>query len=187
LDMVKRALQSDEQEALTLLDQVRKMEDRLEEVEAAFGEAQESVGPARDELIAKRDEAKDSLAALEAEREAFVGSMDAAEIRMYEAIHKGGRRVAVADLTEDGACGNCFGMVPLQLKNEILHGSGLIRCEACGVILAAPDPNAPVEEAPAPAEEEAPEAEVSDDEAVEGDESGPDDGEETTEEVSAEA
>jgi predicted nucleic acid-binding Zn-ribbon protein len=183
---VKRALQSDEQEALTLLDQVRKMEDRLEEVEAAYGEAQELLGPARDELIAKRDGAKEALAALEAERESFTGSMEAAEIRMYEAIQKGGRRVAVAELTEDGACGHCFGMVPLQLQNEIRHGAGLIRCEACGVILAAPDPDAPAAEAAAPAEEETASAEVSADGAAEGDENSPEEGQETTEEVSAE-
>jgi hypothetical protein len=31
-------------------------------------------------------------------------------------------------------------MVPLQVQNEIRHGVGLIRCEACGVILATPAP-----------------------------------------------
>ena len=50
------------------------------------------------------------------------------------------RRVAVADLSEDGACTNCYGVVPLQVQNEIRHGTALIRCEACGVILSAPDP-----------------------------------------------
>ena len=46
----------------------------------------------------------------------------------------------VAELTVDGACGHCFSMVPLQEQNEIRHGEQLIRCEACGVILAAPEP-----------------------------------------------
>ncbi len=185
LDMVKRALQSDEQEALTLLDQIRKLDDRLAEVEEAFAEADKLVGPARDELIVKRDEAKAVLVSLQAEREAFVGGMDAGELRMYEAIRKGGSRAAVADLTEDGACGNCFGIVPLQFQNEIRHGTSLIRCEACGVILAAPDPEAPVEEAPAPAEEaaddDAPEDEVAEDDAA-GDDAP--EVEEATEEVS---
>ena len=31
-------------------------------------------------------------------------------------------------------------MVPLQQQTEIRHGKKLIRCEACGVILAASDP-----------------------------------------------
>jgi len=178
LDMVKRALQSDEQEAMTLLDQIRKLDDRLAEVQAAYAEAQELVGPARDELLGKREEAKAVQSSLQTERDGFVGGMDPGELRMYEAIRKGGSRAAVADLTEDGACGNCFGIVPLQYQNEVRHGTALIRCEACGVILAAPDPDAPVEEAPAPVEEETPEADA--------EEAAPEGDEEATEEVSAE-
>jgi NADH-ubiquinone oxidoreductase chain 1 len=66
--------------------------------------------------------------------------MNPEELRVYQAIRGGGSRAAVAELTEDGACGNCFGMVPLQHQNEVRHGESLIRCEACGVILAAPEP-----------------------------------------------
>ncbi len=200
LDMVNRALKSDEQEALTLLDQIRKLEERLAEVEEAYSEAQEVVGPARDELIAKRDGAKSELAALESDRAAFVQAMDAQELRLYEGIRKGGSRAAVAELTDDGACGNCFGIVPLQSQNEVRHGTALIRCEGCGVILAAPDPNAPEPEPEAvasPPEAEAEdiagddEAETSDDETGDDevepveDQGGPDDGEETAGEVSA--
>lgn len=155
LDMVRRALKSDEQEALTLLDQIRKLDERLVEVEGAYAEAQEIVGPARDELLAKRDAAKSDLASLQAERAAFVQAMDPQELRLYEGIRRGGLRAAVAELTEDGACGNCFGVVPLQLQNEVRHGTALIRCEACGVILAAPDPDAPAAAEPEPAPAEA--------------------------------
>ena len=58
LEMVKRALQNDEQEAFALLDHVRKGEERLAELEAAFAEASELVEPRRDELIAKKDAAR---------------------------------------------------------------------------------------------------------------------------------
>ena len=40
-------------------------------------------------------------------------------------------------------------MVPLQFQNEIRHGTALIRCESCGVILAAPDPEGVAAEAAA--------------------------------------
>jgi len=141
LEMVKRALQNDEQEALTLMDQIRKMEERTEELDAAYGEASAVVEPKREELIAQRSDAESELSGLSSEREAFAAGMDPSELRTYDAIRSGGRQVAVAELTEDGACGHCFGMVPLQVQNEIRHGAGLIRCEACGVILAADDPN----------------------------------------------
>jgi hypothetical protein len=140
LEMVKRALQNDEQEALTLLDQIRKMEDRLGEVEVAFEEARGVVQPQKDELLAQRQGAEKESEALRDERARFVAGMVPGELKIYEAIRSGGRGVAVAELTPDGACGHCFGMVPLQVQNEVRHGTALIRCEGCGVILAAPEP-----------------------------------------------
>lgn len=159
LEMVKRALQNDEQEALTLLDQIRKMEERQEELEAAFAEASELVEPKRQALLDEREEARKELEALREERSRFAEGIDPSELKIYEAIRSGRRAIAVAALTQDGACGHCFGMIPLQLRNEILHGESLIRCESCGVILAAPDPEA---EAAAAAEKapEAPDAEA---------------------------
>ena len=170
LDMVKRALQSDEQEALTLLDQIRKLEERLTELEEAFGEAQELVEPKKQELLEQRSETEAHLTGLKKQRESFAEEMHPSELRIYEAIRTGGRTVAVAELTEDGACGNCYGVVPLQLQNEIRHGSGLIRCEGCGVILAAPEPPGTDAGEPSEAEAAAEESEdVADAEAEPGD------------------
>lgn len=137
LEMVKRALQTDEQEALTLLDQLRKMEERGVELEAAYAEATEIVEPKRQELLDQRSEAEEALASLYKERQQFVEKMNSDELKVYDAIRAGGRKVAVAGLTEDGACGHCFSVIPLQLQNQIRHGTELIRCEGCGVILAA--------------------------------------------------
>jgi predicted nucleic acid-binding Zn-ribbon protein len=138
LEMVKRAIQNDEQEALTLIDQLRKAEERASELEASYREALRVVEPKRNQLLAERAEAERELEELEAERMRFAGTIDRAELKIYDAIRAGGRSVAVADLTEDGACGHCYGMVPLQLRNEVRHGSRLIRCEGCGVILMPP-------------------------------------------------
>ena len=135
LEMVKRALQNDEQEALSLLDQIRRMEGRLEELDEAITEARAFVGPRLEELRSGRDTAEKELDAMEQDREHFVDAMDAMELRLYEGIRRGGRVTAVAALTEDGACSHCFGIVPPQLQNEIRHGKALIRCEGCGVIL----------------------------------------------------
>ena len=138
LDMVRRALQNEEQEAYTLIDQIRKLDGRLGELDAALKEAQAQVEPRMKGLQEERETAKGSLETLEAQREAFAKGLDPREVRLYESIRAGGRRLAVAELTEDGACGHCFGVVPLQLQNEVRHARALIRCEACGVILAAP-------------------------------------------------
>lgn len=139
LDMVRRALEGEEQEALTLLDQIRKMELRLEEMEAALDQARNEIEPRRQELLAERKALEEELEELSSSRARFSDAMDARELRIYERIRGGSGRRAVARLTADGACGNCFNMIPLQLRNEIRHGSQMIRCEACGVILAAAD------------------------------------------------
>jgi len=143
LDMVERALQSDEQEALTLLDQIRKLELRMEELESALEVARAEVEPKMADLIESRSGAQENLARLEARRQEFVGSMDPEELRMYEGIRAGGRGVAVAELTADGACGYCFSIIPLQLQNEVRHGDSIIRCEQCGVILSVPEADVP--------------------------------------------
>jgi predicted nucleic acid-binding Zn-ribbon protein len=137
IDLLRMALEGDEQEALTLLDQIRKMEDRLAEKEAALTEARASVEPRRLQLEDEKKEAQQELAALKEKRESFTGRLPQRDLQNYERIRGGGRKVAVATLTPDGACGNCFGMIPLQIQNEIRRGGGSITCEACGVLLSA--------------------------------------------------
>jgi predicted nucleic acid-binding Zn-ribbon protein len=144
LEMIKRAMQNDEQEALGLIDQLRKAEERAADLEKSYREALQVVEPKRNELLAERAAAEKELEALREERTHFAATIDRAELKVYEAIRAGGRSIAVADLTGDGACGHCFGMVPLQLRNEVRHGRGLIRCEGCGVILAPPAAGAEV-------------------------------------------
>ncbi|MDT8340837.1 MAG: C4-type zinc ribbon domain-containing protein [Longimicrobiales bacterium] len=140
LDMVRRAREADEQEALSLLDQVRRLEDRFEEQGAALEAARAELDPRRQELESEMEAAREEASRLKSERDAFAAGLPERELRVYQAIRSGGRRRALAPLTEDGACGHCFNMVPLQVQNEIRHhGADLVRCEACGVILSVPD------------------------------------------------
>ncbi|MGD2068125.1 MAG: C4-type zinc ribbon domain-containing protein [Gemmatimonadota bacterium] len=135
LDMVRQALEAEDQEALTLLDQIRKLELRLDEQEEALGEARAEVEPRREALLEQRDEVKEEIAELETRRAGLTGGMGSRALRVYERIRADNNRRAVSRLTPDGACGNCFNVLPLQLQNEVRHGGDMIRCEACGVIL----------------------------------------------------
>jgi len=135
MDLLRMALEGDEQEALTLLDQIRKMEDRLEDEEAALEEERASVEPKRLQLLEQQKEALTQFAILKDKRKAYAVQVPPRDLQNYERIRGGGRSVAVASLTADGACGHCFGMVPLQLQNEIRKGTLTIACEACGVLL----------------------------------------------------
>lgn len=140
MDLLQRALEGEEQEALTLLDQIRKTEDRLREQEEAQEVARAQVEPRRAALLEEQREAEEGLARLESRRADYAARIPAPDLRSYERIRGGGRSVAVATLTSDGACGHCFGMIPLQVQNEIRSGRALVPCEFCGVLLSAEDP-----------------------------------------------
>lgn len=138
LGLVRRALDQEEQEVVNLLDQISRFEERLEDQRSAMEEARASVGPRRDELLAERELARAEVTSLEARREEFAAEIDPRYLRAYDHLAQGGRRVAVAPMTEDGACGSCFSVIPLQVQNEIRTRAPLVRCEACGVIVTAP-------------------------------------------------
>lgn len=139
MDLLKMALEGDEQEALTLLDQIRKMELRHDELREALDEARSSVEPRRLELLQEQKNALKDYAALQEKRKAYTSRVPLQDLQNYERIRSGGRSVAVAPLTADGACGHCFGMVPLQIQNEVRKGALNIACEACGVLLSPGD------------------------------------------------
>jgi predicted nucleic acid-binding Zn-ribbon protein len=139
MDLVKQAREGDEQEALTLLDQIRKMEDRLDDLRAALDEARASVEPTRLHLLEEQKKALEEFGLLKEQRKAYSSQVPSRDLQDYERIRGGGRSVAVASLTPDGACGHCFGMVPLQIQNEIRKSAVTIACEACGVLLSVGD------------------------------------------------
>lgn len=142
-DLLRRALEADEQEALSLLDQIRKIEGVLEEKEAALSEAQAELEPRRKALVEERSQAVEAMESLVERREAYARTVDPRYLRVYEGIkagiRAGARPLMVADLTPDGACGRCFSMIPLQLQQEVRAANSLLRCEGCGVILSVSD------------------------------------------------
>jgi predicted nucleic acid-binding Zn-ribbon protein len=139
LDMVRRGLEGEEQDALTLLDQIRKLEMKLQEQEDKLAAARAEVEPRRQELIGARAAIEVEIAELKRKRDEFARTMNPRQLQLYQGIRGRTGRVAVAELTGDGACGYCFSVMPLQIQNEVRHGADLVRCEACGVILTAPE------------------------------------------------
>ncbi len=137
LDLVRKAVDADEQEALQLMGETQRAEMEAEELREKAEAARAEVEPAQEALLAERRELEEELEALEARRQKLLDEVGDQERRVYDSFHNSGRSVVVAPLLDDGACGHCFGVVPLQVQNEIRHSSTVIRCEACGVILSA--------------------------------------------------
>ena len=139
LDMVRRTLEGEEQDALTLLDQIRKLEMKLDEQEQKLAAARAEVEPRRQELIGGRQAVEFEIGELKRKRDEFARTVNPRQLQLYQGIRGRTGRQAVSELTRDGACGHCFSVMPLQIQNEVRHGSDLVRCEACGVILTAPE------------------------------------------------
>lgn len=136
MDLLNRSVDGDEQEALTYLDQIRKREEEAEQLEQQLSEEQERAGPRRRELEQEREDAESSLASLQIRREACAARLGRYERGVYEGLRSSRKGAIVIPITADGACGQCFSMVPLQLQAEVRAGGTLRRCEECGIIFA---------------------------------------------------
>ncbi len=139
IDLISKAVEADESDAIQLMDQIRRTELKLDEMEQNLAELRAETEPKRDELLKERDAAADQLGILKDKRENKMIRLNDDAARLYERIRGGTTRVALAKLTQDGACGHCFSMIPIQEQNEIRQREALHRCEACGVILFAED------------------------------------------------
>lgn len=135
IDLVSKAAEADETDAMSLMDQVKRTELKLDELEKKLEQVREEAAPKRDELMKGRDEAQDQLDVLEDQRKNRIVRLNDYAAGLYERIRGGKTGVALAPLTADGACGHCFSVIPIQEQNEIRRKQALHRCEACGVIL----------------------------------------------------
>jgi predicted nucleic acid-binding Zn-ribbon protein len=85
------------------------------------------------DLIGEREELQAGLAEIEQAREALLPSVDAGDLRVYEALRrrKGGRAVA---LLRDGTCGACGVGISPSLEWQLRQGK-LAPCSNCERIL----------------------------------------------------
>lgn len=138
IDLVARALDADEADLRQQSEQATRTDLKLDDLQRQADRVRAEISARRDELIAGRTEAETELALLRERRENQAVRVDPQSRRLYERVRGGRSRLALAPLTEEGACGNCFNVLPVQEQTEIRRGEMLHRCEGCGVILYAP-------------------------------------------------
>jgi uncharacterized protein len=135
MDLVRKAADADDAEALQVMDQVTRTDLRQEELDKQLTKLREEATPRREAVMKEREEAETALQILRDKRENMATRLDPASRRLYDRVRKGLSSVALAPLTSEGACGHCFNVLPLQEQSEVKRGQTLHRCEACGVIL----------------------------------------------------
>jgi predicted nucleic acid-binding Zn-ribbon protein len=135
LDLIRRATEADETDALEKMEQARRTDLKLDEMLRNLDKQKAEVAPKKEDLLRAREEAAAELAILRDRRQNFTLRLEAPSLRLYERVRGGRAKRALAPLSPEGACGNCFNVLPIQQQSEVRREGALVRCEACGVIL----------------------------------------------------
>jgi hypothetical protein len=135
MDLVRRAADTDDAEAIDLMEQATRTDLRLDDLQKNIDKLRAETEPRRAELVSAKTEAEGLLAVLQDKRQNHAIRLEGDALRLYERVRRGRANMVVAPLTDEGACGHCFNILPVQEQSEIRRGDKLRRCEACGVIL----------------------------------------------------
>lgn len=135
LDLVRKALDADLADVKQLSEQATRTDLKLDDLGRQADKMRAEIAPQRDELLFAKLEAEEQLAMLRERRENQAVRLDQKSRRLYERLRSGRTRTVLAPLTAEGACGNCFNMLPVQEQAIVRQAAALHRCEACGVIL----------------------------------------------------
>ncbi len=134
-DLIRQDVRKLEDIVLDKMQVVEELEGRHKELAAELESSRGEVGPRREAVAARLKELEDELAVKNDRRENLAIRIDGRALGLYERIRGGRSRVAMAALSEEAACGNCFTSVTIQQEMQIKSLSTLVCCEGCGVIL----------------------------------------------------
>jgi len=135
LDLVRKALDADLADMKQLSEQATRSDLKLDDLRRQADKLRADAQPQRDELLFAKLEAEEQLSVLRERRENQAVRLDQKSRRLYERLRTGRTRTVLAPLTAEGACGNCFNVLPVQEQAMVRQAAALHRCEACGVIL----------------------------------------------------
>ena len=138
LDLTRSVLAKEEAEFMRSGDAVTEAERKAAEAERALEEVRARQAPLREALAGKREQIAAERERACAERERATAAVGAGLLALYERIRRGKAPLALYPLHGD-ACGHCFTAVPTQRRVLIQRGASIEACEACGVLLYAPE------------------------------------------------
>lgn len=139
-DAARRNLREAEEDALDVMQEVEDGKAALASVERELAELRERHDARVREARAERESLEDEIAIQRDRRKNRETRLGGAALRLYRKVRSGRTRQALAPLTGDGVCGNCYTAIPLQRQADIRSGRTLEVCEGCGVILYPPSP-----------------------------------------------
>jgi uncharacterized protein len=134
-DFVRRAYEADAADLKDVSEQATRTDLKLDDLQRQLDRARSEIELRRGELVAQQAQAEAELEALRGTRHETAARLGPADLRLYERVRSGKSRRALAPLTVEGACGQCYNVLPVQEQSMVRSGERLHRCELCGVIL----------------------------------------------------
>ena len=134
-DLIRRDIRLLEDQALEVLQKVDELEARRRDLADELERARLDAEPRRAEIAAEIERIEAVLETQRGRRAEATRRVDPRTLELYNRIRRSRSDVAMAALTEDGACGHCFTAVTIQQQLEIRTFARIHRCEGCGVIL----------------------------------------------------
>ncbi len=134
-DLVRQDLRAAEDQLLEKMQAIEDLDSRRQELAASLEQAGNAAVPCKEETVAQQKALEEELAVQKDRRDNLALRLDGEALALYDRIRTGRSEVALAPLTDEGDCGNCYTAVTIQQQREIKGLSTLVCCEGCGVIL----------------------------------------------------
>jgi predicted nucleic acid-binding Zn-ribbon protein len=134
-DLVKQEIRKLEDQVLEKLQVVEDLEGRRKALQDEYDVAEAEVAPMGEEVEKRRTHLEEELVIKRDRRNNIAIRLDEGVLALYDRIRSGRQEVALAPLTGERVCGNCFTSVTIQQEMQIKGLSVIVCCEGCGVIL----------------------------------------------------
>ena len=134
IDTVKEQKSAIETEILTLFEQIDAAHASAKSFDATAKQQEQAYLAEIAQIEARAESLKSQLAAETQKREAFLPSLEAEALSVYEYIRKKKGGVAIVHVHGD-SCGGCNTTLTPGILNEVKKQKSLVRCESCSRIL----------------------------------------------------
>jgi len=134
IESLKKRLAAIEDQELEAMLKVESTQAYLQSMLENLKRVQVLLGDVNVKLIAEKESLSRDLADLQTERQATVGTVEAAFLKTYETLRQQRRGLAVAEVSEN-ACHACGATINAALQQSARHAIELVYCPSCGRIL----------------------------------------------------
>jgi predicted nucleic acid-binding Zn-ribbon protein len=134
IDITRRALMQDENDLQSAEQRARTMRDQVVAHELVLMEIEERIRDTRATTAGERQALEQEIAVARSRRESSARDVSPRLLSAYDRLRRRGRGAPLAEI-RGASCGACNTAVPMQRRNQIMSGAVVEACEGCGVLL----------------------------------------------------